>query len=293
MPMVYLTRVIAETTTSTNHNVATRSRVRDHPGMTHLTHGWEPDLDASDSLLRRYVLATADRGEAMARAIGGRARRTEVYSAADPASPVMFDNAVVVLQPPSYADLDIALPEALAWYPPERHVVVLSPFPTSDLAALGLSLMGHPPLMYRPAGGAGPAVPDGLTVHEVADEADLAEFVQTLVEAYPMPGGDSSGIADLRVLDGTIRLFIGRVDGATVATSGARIGHGVNDVEWVSTRSGHRRRGIGEAMTWAATLAAPELPAVLVASDDGQRMYESMGFVRLLRLTMWHRPPTV
>jgi GNAT superfamily N-acetyltransferase len=265
--------------------------VRDHRGMPHLTHGWEPDLDASDSLLRRYVIATADRGEAMARAIGGRARRTEVYSAADPASPVMFDNAVVVLQPSTYVDLQSALAEALAWYPPERHIVVLSPFPTPDLSPIGLSLMGHPPLMYRPAGGDAPALPDRLTISEVANESDLAEFVQTLVDAYPMPGGDSSGIADLRVLDASIRLFIGRVDGATVATSGARIGHGVNDVEWVSTRPEHRRRGIGEALTWAATLVDPDLPAVLIASDDGQGVYESMGFVRLLRLTMWHRPP--
>jgi hypothetical protein len=81
--------------------IVVRATIQD---MTHLTHGWEPDLDASDSLLRRFVLATADRGEAIARAIGGRSHRTEVYSAADPASPVMFDNAIVVLQPPSYVD---------------------------------------------------------------------------------------------------------------------------------------------------------------------------------------------
>lgn len=259
--------------------------------MAHLTHGWEPDLDASDSLLRRYVLASADRGEAMALAIGGRARRTEAYSAADPSSPVMFDNAVVLLQPPSYIDLPAALAEALAWYPPERHVVVLSPFPTPDLGPLGLSLMGHPPLMYRPAGGVAPPLPDGLSIHEVTTEAELADFVRTLVEAYPMPGGESSGIADVRALDASIRLFIGRVDGVTVATSGARIGHGVNDVEWVSTRPEHRRRGVGAALTWAATLAVPEHPAVLIASDDGQGVYESMGFVRLVRLTVWHRPP--
>ena len=145
--------------------------------------------------------------------------------------------------------------------------------------------------MYRPAGGAAPALPDGLAIHEVADEADLADFVRTLVEAYPMPGGESSGVADVRVLDGSIRLFVGRVDGIAVATSGARIGHGVNDVEWVSTRADHRRRGIGEALTWAATLAAPDLPAVLVASDDGHGVYESMGYVRIMRLTIWHRPP--
>lgn len=260
--------------------------------MTQLTHGWEPDLDASDSLLRRYVLATADRGEAIARAVGGRTRRTAAYSAADPASPVMFDNAVVVLQPPSYIDLQRALVEALEWYPPERHVVVLSPFPVPDLEPLGLSLMGHPPLMYRPVGGEAPPLPDGLVIQEVRNESDLSDFVDTLVDAYPMPGGESSGIADMRALDASIRLFVGRVDDVAVATSGARIGHGLNDVEWVSTRSDHRRRGIGRAVTWAATLAAPELPAVLIASDDGQGIYESMGFVRLVRLTMWHRPPS-
>ncbi len=259
--------------------------------MTHLTHGWEPELEADDSLLRRYVLATADRGEAMARAVDGRVLRTPACSAADPGSPVLFDNAVVVLQPPSYVDLEAALAEAIAWYPPERHFVVLSPFPTPDLGPLGLSLMGHPPLMYRPAGGDAPPLPDGLEIHEVADEAGLEEFVRTLVTAYPMPGAEASNIADGRVLDGSIRLFVGRVDGVPVATSGARIGHGVNDVEWVSTQPDHRRRGIGEALTWAATRAAPELPAVLIASDDGQPIYASMGFVRLLRLTMWHRPP--
>jgi hypothetical protein len=134
-------------------------------------------------------------------------------------------------------------------------------------------------------------LPEGLTIDEVKDEADLADFVQTLVAAYPMPGGESSGIADPRALSDAIRLFVGRVDGVAVATAGARIGHGVNDVEWVSTMPTHRRRGFGEALTWAATLAAPELPAVLIASDDGQGVYESMGYVRLLRLTIWHRPP--
>lgn len=264
---------------------------RDDPQMTHLTHGWEPDLDPSDSLLRRFVLASADRGEAMAAAVGGRVRRTEAYSAADPASPVMFDNSVIVLQPADYVDLPDALAEALAWYPPERHVVVLSPFPTPDLGSLGLSLMGHPPFMYRGVGGHAPPLPEGLVIDAVTSESDLSDFVQTLVTAYPMPGGDSSGIADPRVMSDSIRLFVGRVDGVPVATAGARIGHGVNDVEWVSTMPTHRRRGFGEALTWAATLAAPELPAVLIASDDGQGVYESMGYVRLLRLTVWHRPP--
>jgi hypothetical protein len=29
---------------------------------------------------------------------------------------------------------------------------------------------------------------------------------------------------------------------------------------------------------------------VLIASDDGQPVYQAMGYLRLMRLTMWHRP---
>ena len=45
-------------------------------------------------------------------------------------------------------------------------------------------------------------------------------------------------------------------------------------------------------MTWAATLADPERPAVLVASDDGRPTYERMGYVAVARWTAWLRPPT-
>ncbi len=37
-------------------------------------------------------------------------------------------------------------------------------------------------------------------------------------------------------------------------------------------------------------MADPDSPAVLIASDDGQPDYEAMGHLRLLRLTIWHRP---
>jgi GNAT superfamily N-acetyltransferase len=259
--------------------------------MTHLTHGWEPELDADDSLLRRFTLASAERSEAMTRAIDGRVRRTDTYSAADPDSPIMFENAIVLLQPPAYIDLEAELAEALAWYPPDRHVVLFSPFPTPDLEPMGLSPVGHPPLMYRPAGGTAPPLPDGLSIRRVTTGDDLALFVTTIVDAYPMPGGESSALADPRVLEPALHFFVGEIDGAVVATAGVRVAHGLNDVEWISTRAEHRRRGIGAALTWAATLADPELPAVLIASDDGQPVYEAMGYVRIMRLTLWHRPP--
>lgn len=258
----------------------------------HLTHGWEPELAPDDSLLRRFVLANADRAAALAAMTGGQSRRTDAIALADPASPVFFDNAAVLLQPPEYIDLPDAISAMLDFYPADRHFVLLSAFPTPDLTAYGLELMGHPPLMFRAAGGDAPPAPDGLTVREVADATTLADFVSTLIEGYPMPGAEGTALADTRVLGGDIRLFVGYVTGTPVATAGARIGHGVNDVEWVATRPECRRHGYGAALTWAATLADPSLPAVLIASDDGQPVYEAMGYVRLQRLTMWHRPPT-
>lgn len=259
--------------------------------MEHLTHGWEPDLDDGDSLLRRFVMASADRAAFIARAVGGRAERTDAVAMADADSAVFFDNAAVLVQPPGYIDLGAAVKDLLEFYPPERHFVLLSAWPTEDLSPSGLRLMGHPPLMVRPAGGTAPPVPEGLSIREVDDAASLAEFIETLVDAYPMPGGERTAIADPALLGGPLRFFTGYVGDVAVATAGARIGHGIVDVEWVSTRAEHRRRGFGAAVTWAATLAEPSLPAVLIASDDGQPVYEAMGYLRLLRLTMWHRPP--
>ena len=258
----------------------------------HLTHGWEPELDPGDSLLRQYLLASADRNDFIAGVAGGRHERWLDLAVSDPASPVLFDNAAVLLQPPPYIDLADAVRRMLAFYPPHRHFVFLSAWPTPDLADAGLQLMGHPPLMLRPAGGDAPPLPRGLNISPVADQRTLDDFVRTLVEAYPMPDAADSVLADESLLNGPVRLFVGYVGGQPVATSGARLGHGIVDVEWVSTLHSHRGRGIGAALTWAATLASPGDPAMLISSDDGQPVYERMGYLRLTRLTMWHRPPT-
>jgi hypothetical protein len=43
-------------------------------------------------------------------------------------------------------------------------------------------------------------------------------------------------------------------------------------------------------VTWAATLADPARPAMLVASDDGRPVYEAMGYVAIERWAAWLRP---
>jgi hypothetical protein len=43
-------------------------------------------------------------------------------------------------------------------------------------------------------------------------------------------------------------------------------------------------------LTWTATLADPARPPVLIASDDGRRVYERMGYIAVERWTVWLRP---
>ena len=51
-----------------------------------------------------------------------------------------------------------------------------------------------------------------------------------------------------------------------------------------------RGRGLGAADTWAATMADPTLPAMLIASDLGRPVYERMGYLRLTRFALWLGP---
>jgi hypothetical protein len=49
-------------------------------------------------------------------------------------------------------------------------------------------------------------------------------------------------------------------------------------------------RGAGAAVTWAATLANADKPALLVASDEGRPVYARMGYRAIERWTAWLRP---
>jgi hypothetical protein len=257
----------------------------------HLTHGWEPDTVESDTVLRRFVLANARHTTFLTDRAGGRTARTDAYSAADPGSAVFFDNMAVLLTPPGYVDLGQVLAEVLAFYPPQRHFCLLSAWPTPDLTGFGLELMGHPPFMLRPPGGVAPPIPKGLTIRQVATPEELHAFCAVLLAAFGMPSDEGVPLTDPRILDDSLRLFLGYLDGQPVATAGARVGYGLCDVEWVGNLAPARGQGIGAALTWAATLAEPALPATLISSDAGRPVYERMGYLPIHRFTLWHRPP--
>jgi ribosomal protein S18 acetylase RimI-like enzyme len=139
--------------------------------------------------------------------------------------------------------------------------------------------------MVRPAGGASMREPAGVTVEEVRDATGLAVWDRVLAEGYPMPPSP----APPALLGGAARFWLARVDGEPAAAALSYAAHGVVDVEAVATLPAFRRRGVGAAVTLAATLADPALPAVLISSDDGRGVYRGLGYLPVTRWTLWWR----
>lgn len=251
------------------------------------TTGWEPDVPVGDTLARRFVHAYADRIVETAVRTGGSHLITGGAVLADIGSPFGYDNAVVLTRPPDDAGLAAALAAAHSFFPPERWWVLLSLFALPDLTGHGLVRVGHPPLMLRPPAPL-PAPPPGLDIRTVPD-ADPADFERVLVDGFGLADVGRPAVADPRTAD-LVHLVVG-YDGATpVACAGAGVRHGVVEIDWVAVPPDRRGRGHGRAITAAACGAAPELPAVLISSDDGHPVYTGLGFLDLFRATMWEHP---
>ena len=244
------------------------------------TTGWEETTPSGDSLTLAAVRAMSDRAVAWAEAAGGTVRRVGGLLVADALSPCVFLNAAVSAGP-----VDLAAARA-ADVGPERPCLLVTPHPTPDLRPAGLELMGCPHFMVRPAGGAAPPPPQDVTVTEVHDPTALAEWAAVLAAGFPVPASP----APAALLGGPARFWLAYADGGPVATALSWTRHGVVDVECVATLPEHRGRGIGAAVTWAATLADPALPAVLISSDDGHGVYRAMGYLPVSRWTLWYRP---
>jgi hypothetical protein len=258
-----------------------------------LESGWEADTPLGDTLLRRFVFNQAATSVLPVAAMGGRVLRRDQVAAADLGRPAGLHNSAVLLQPHSAERLAGTLDELDGFYRDGHGEVLLwSAWPTPDLRPRGWLLEGHPPLLVRPAGGEPP--PSELEIEPVADAASLRVYEQTAIRGFPLSDlaqAPPGSLLDQRVLgERRLRFWIGRIDGQPVGTAAATLDSGLNGVSLIVTVPEARRRGVGAALTWCATLAEPSWPAALLASDLGRGVYERMGFLPLLRFTLWSRP---
>jgi hypothetical protein len=261
--------------------------------------GWEPDTPVSDTLLRRFLSNQAGWATTEGRSVGARILQRDDLHSVDTGQASGLANMGFPLAP-IYADgLDETLSVLADFHnlsdrDARGEVYFFSPWPTPDLRPFGWRLGGHPPLMFRPAGGDNPAPPPGLRIETIQSPEQLREFSAVVHEGFaeqPSEGADPAAMFGPPLLDDErARLWIGREGDRAVSAAAAFVADGINNVTLVATIPDAQRRGYGAALTWRATLADPALPAVLFASDAGRPVYERMGYVALFRMTFWWRP---
>jgi hypothetical protein len=254
-----------------------------------LEDGWQPDTPVGDSLLRGFVTGFGDLIAAVGRATDARVLQDDDVIAVDSGTDFFLANGAVLRHPVRDADLPLIIERLQQFFAAGNGVawMLLSAWPTPPIEGMGL--IGHPPLMIRPAGGTPPPLPPGLLLVEATDGAGMEDFA-TALAGYPAP--DADVFANPRILDEPdLRFWVGYFEGRPVACAGVHVTDVCNEVEYVAAQEDVRGRGIGAAVTWAATLADPTKPAMLIASDPGQPVYERMGYLRLMRLTMWGGAP--
>ncbi len=259
----------------------------------HLTTGWEHDLAVGDTVLRRYLFHHAALGAAFTLAGGGRALDADDVSMADLGRPSGYFNAAVLLRPPP--DWDAVMARVERFFSGGRGQACLwSAWPTPDLAARGWRLSGHPPLLIRPPVSTNPVTtpaPSELDVRPVTCATDLADWERAAIDGYPLSELQDAGIgafAPPALLDDErLRFFVGRDGDRPVAAAASFVSHGIASLAYSATLPTLRRRGFWRRLTTERLRVTPELWTAGVFSDFSRPGAEALGFVPVLRLTLW------
>jgi len=204
-------------------------------------------------------------------------------------SPVAFFNPV--FQVGATKDAGEFVAKALEFYAARgvpfllRSRDELSPSMADAATAAGLTDDPATPVMVLdPIPDPLPETPEAAQALEIRDvgPADLAAYSGVISEAFSMPADMVERYFGPKVwqADG-ITGFLGLLDGQPVATSALILSDGVAGVYNVGTVEAQRKRGYGEALTWAAIAAgraAGCATSILQASPLGRPVYERMGF---------------
>jgi hypothetical protein len=260
-----------------------------------LEHGWLPDTPVGDTVLRSFVHNQGEVNAAVAEAAGGRTGRTDDVLVSDSGTPVPYYNQAVLLRPPDGID-DGVLDDVEAFFAGATNpATLLSIWPTPDLAERGWVLVGHPAWVVRSPGPVPEARPHaGVEVSLVTTPDELAAAERVAVEGYPIDearGRPAGSVLPPGLLGSGVSVRLGRLDGRPVAVGLGHVGCGVQNLCLGATLPAARRKGVWEALVWARVADAPELAAVAYTSDFSRPGFVRMGFVPVVRFTLWVRPP--
>ena len=149
--------------------------------------GWLPDTPIGDSLLRRFIANQADLQDHLVGAVGGRSDRTPDVALKDSGVAAAYLNQAVLLRPIGDAH-DAVLDHVASFYAGSAGLL-LSPWPTPDLADRGWQLVGHPMFVVRgPAGEPADAPPGDVDVRRAESPDDLALIERIVIDGLPDTG---------------------------------------------------------------------------------------------------------
>ncbi len=259
-----------------------------------LENGTSASTQPGDNLLADFISADAAGFRALALHAGGRAIVDDELglSMGDGGSACYFGNVAHAARPLTEAGAREAVRRLRRFYgdAPGGPFLVFTPWPLGDLRSDGFALAGHPPLMVRPVGAELPQVEGAGIVHAVTAQ-EVRDFDQTLAEAYPadalLPYGTRPPLFGTGVSDTGWKLVTAYVGDQPVATAAAFASDQVVAIDAVSTRPLFRGRGIGALVTATAASTAPTVPAALLSSDGGRPVYARLGFLPVMRFTLW------
>lgn len=255
--------------------------------------GWGLATSDDDNLFLRFVRNQGDLNTEIALASGGRAAGAEGVVLSDSGGAVAYLNQATVQRPLLGLD-DPVLDQVDDFWAGEggRPNLLLSVWPTPDLAPRGWSLVGHPAFVARPPGPHGRAARPGVAIERVVDAAALLELERVVVEGYPVPeasGLPPGSVLQPPLLDTSLRYWLGRLGGKAVAAASSHVGRGVVNLCLAATMPEARRQGVWGALVWARVDEAPHLPAVAFTSDHSRPGFEHLGFLVISRCTLWAR----
>lgn len=257
--------------------------------------GYGTTSPRGDNLHNDFAQGEADAFGGLAAARGDRVGEFDEFglTLTDGGSPSPFGNVAVLRRPLRDGEWTGAIRVMHHFYAqhPGGPYVVFSAWPTPDLRPLGFGLIGHPPLMYRPAA---PISDDGIpdfAIRTVDDALGARDWEYVMVHGYPVPElqpfEPGRFLPEAALAATGWHHYVGYLHDEPVATSSAYVDATHVHVEFVAGLEPARGKGIGRAMTSAATTSDARVPAMLISSDLGRPVYDRLGYRSVLRYTLW------
>ncbi|MGE3798916.1 MAG: GNAT family N-acetyltransferase, partial [Thermomicrobiales bacterium] len=258
----------------------------------YLESGWSLTTPADDTVMRQIVQAMGGDIVSLGHAADARTIVTDDFAASDVGIDGAFSNFAVLLRPLLPDRATDVIGQIDAFYDVERahgFAGVFSVWPSPEFGKAGWVLGGHPPAHYLPAGRHAPEDPQNVVIRPASSHADLHAIIDCANAAYGTSADPAALVSQHSLEDHRRRYWLAESEGRVAGGSSSWLGDQLTYVTLVATHPDFRRRGIGRAVTWRASLAQPTLPAALISTDEGRLLYDEMGFLRLLRLTLWYR----